>query len=191
MLISWGAPSAGQGAGWLAAATADEPTYREIGATASDEMPAGYRHDEYSTDLGRGDDVLARARHGLETWRAHTGAGLAVHPPDAPLEVGTTLLVVAPAGPLRVSVPCRIVSVVDEPGRFGFAYGTLPGHPEQGEESFVCETGADGVVRFHIRAFSRPHDPLARLGAPISRFIQVRTTRAYLRAMESFVRTAG
>jgi uncharacterized protein (UPF0548 family) len=31
-------------------------------------------------------------------------------------------------------VPCRVVYVVDEPRRAGFAYGTLPGHPEIGGE---------------------------------------------------------
>jgi uncharacterized protein (UPF0548 family) len=40
--------------------------------------------------------------------------------------------VLAHLGPIRV--PCRVVYVLDEPERRGFAYGTLPGHPESGEE---------------------------------------------------------
>ena len=37
---------------------------------------------------------------------------------------------------------CRIVYVVDEAGpvtKFGFAYGTLPGHAGTGEERFLVE----------------------------------------------------
>jgi uncharacterized protein (UPF0548 family) len=41
---------------------------------------------------------------------------------------------------------------VDEPGRRGFAYGTLPGRPETGEEAFVVEKTNDDVYLV-IRAF--------------------------------------
>jgi uncharacterized protein (UPF0548 family) len=68
--------------------------------------------------------------------------------------------------------PCRIVRVIDESDRVGFACGTLPGHPECGEEAFVVERRADGTF-FSITAFSRPADPLARLAGPIGRAIQL------------------
>jgi uncharacterized protein (UPF0548 family) len=52
----------------------------------------------------------------------------------------------------------------------------------QGEEAFhVVRDGSQMVLR--ITAFSRPHHPLARIGAPVSRVIQVRMNQAYLRAM--------
>ena len=51
----------------------------------------------------------------------------------------------------------------------GFAYGTLPGHPENGEEAFVVSMSPDQVVRFEIQAFSRPGGPLVRLVGPIGR----------------------
>eukprot|EP00913_Durusdinium_trenchii_P005672 g5290.t1 len=41
---------------------------------------------------------------------------------------------------------CRIVEVVDEADRRGFAYGTLPAHGETGEECFLVERLADGSV---------------------------------------------
>ena len=47
---------------------------------------------------------------------------------------------------------CRVASVVDEPNRFGFAYGTLPIHPEQGEQSFIVERDEGGKVTFTLRA---------------------------------------
>ena len=63
----------------------------------------------------------------------------------------------------------RIVYVTDEPHRFGFAYGTLPAHPEQGEEAFHIETDSHGMVRFVVTAFSRPRHSLARIGSPVAR----------------------
>ena len=62
---------------------------------------------------------------------------------------------------------CRIVYTIDEEGpvvRFGFAYGTLPDHAEQGEERFSVEWHhEDGTVWYDILAFSRPNHPLASL----------------------------
>ena len=68
----------------------------------------------------------------------------------------------------------------DTDDTFGFAYGTLPGHPEQGEESFTIRKGTEGNVIFEIVAFSRPSDPLVRMAGPLSRLIQRRATAGYL-----------
>lgn len=68
------------------------------------------------------------------------------------------------------------------PDRAGFAYGTLPGHPESGEEAFVVSRAPDGV-RFTITAFSRPATWLARLGGPVTLLGQEYFTRRYLRAL--------
>jgi uncharacterized protein (UPF0548 family) len=81
------------------------------------------------------------------------------------------------------------VYVLDEPNRFGFAYGTLAGHPERGEESFVVSLASDRVT-FDVVAFSRPASALARFGAPVARAVQTRVTRRYLSGLESFVEPA-
>ncbi len=81
-----------------------------------------------------------------------------------------------------VVAPCRVVQVVDEPGRRGFAYGTLPGHPEQGEESFVVSREADGTVTFTVTAFSRPGNLLTRVGGSFARRTQDLFIGRYLRA---------
>jgi len=88
---------------------------------------------------------------------------------------------------VAIAAPCRIVGVVDEPHRWGFAYGTLPGHPEQGEEAFVVSIGADELVRFTITAFSRPGELLTRVAGPIGRAIQSTGTRGYLKALQGVV----
>ena len=81
----------------------------------------------------------------------------------------------------------RIVRTVDEPGRFGFAYSTLPGHPEEGEEAFLIETDDTGTVAFNVEAISRPAALVAKLGAPVSRMVQRRTATRYLEGLAHYV----
>jgi uncharacterized protein (UPF0548 family) len=163
------------------------PTYEPVGATQTGEWPVGYRRDEYTTGLGSGKDVWDRAVLGLRQWVAHTGAGAEVVPADAALNVGETVLVLLRAGPFHVVAPCRIVYVIDEARQFGFGYGTLPGHPEEGEESFVLRAASDGQVRFAVTAFSHPAETITKLGSPVARVIQRRVTTGYLDAMRHFV----
>ena len=80
--------------------------------------------------------------------------------PDGPLAVGTNVAISAALPVGHVEITCRVVAVVDEPDRFGFAYGTLPVHPEQGEESFVVVRADAGGARFDVQAVSRPVHPL-------------------------------
>ena len=184
MPILPGRPAAARLEALLAAARAASPTYAEVGATAGP-APAGYHEVRRSEDLG-GAEVFAVAVAGLRGWQAHRGAGAQVRPAGAPLEVGTTVLVVVPLGPATVVAPCRIVAATDEPDRVGFAYGTLPGHPEAGEEAFHVVRAA-GRTRFEIVAFSRPADPMVRLVPPLARFVQARYTDRYVAGLRRFV----
>jgi uncharacterized protein (UPF0548 family) len=85
-------------------------------------------------------------------------------------------------------VACRIVYVIDDQyRRFGFAYGTLPGHTESGEERFLIEMDEYGDVWFDILAFSRPRHLLARIGYPFVRRLQNRFGRDSVARMTSFV----
>ncbi|MGI9612374.1 MAG: DUF1990 family protein [Acidimicrobiales bacterium] len=62
-----------------------------------------------------------------------------------------------PVGATWVTATCRIVGVLDEPHRFGFAYGTLAHHPACGEECFtVTYDPATEEVRVRVVAVSRP-----------------------------------
>ena len=87
----------------------------------------------------------------------------------------------------------RIVYVIDESGplrRFGFAYGTLPGHAESGEERFLIEWNRDDdTVWYDLLAFSRPNHLLVRLGYPFVRRLQKRFARDSGKAMLQAVRT--
>ena len=96
---------------------------------------------------------------------------------------GDTVQLVIPFGPFGVKAPARVVYVVDEPRRKGFAYGTLPGHPEDGEEAFIVDLRDDDSVWITIRAFSRPSSRFWRAVAPVLRITQEFYTRRYLRAL--------
>lgn len=171
------------------AASADL-TYSHVGVTLG-----GARLVAFSTppkvrrstvELGRGADALARVADGLRAWVCHRGIGATVTPAAATISVGTEVIVRLPMGPVVVLAPCRIVGVVDEPHRFGFAYGTLPGHPEVGEESFVAERAEDGTVTFTVSVAARPV-PLLRPAGPAILVAQRRAVRGYVRAMADHV----
>lgn len=120
----------------------------------------------------------------LLAWRLQERAGLRVAASDIPLRRGSVVLMRWGPGALSVRVPCRVLAVVEEPRRRGFTYGTLPGHPEAGEEQFLLEHLADDRVRLTISAVSRPASALARLGGPLTRVVQSLMTRRYLRALD-------
>lgn len=81
----------------------------------------------------------------------------------------------------------RIVYVIEETDRFGFAYGTLTDHGEIGEERFLVNLDAEsGDVSYDIYAFSRP-GLFARLGYPLSRNLQKRFAQDSMNAMRSAV----
>lgn len=163
------------------------PTYIQHCATKQSSLPSGYRHDRLTVRLGAGSGVWIAAKKALMQWKAHEHAGVEVTPHGAPLTVGTVVTGTTRVGPLWVVAPCRIVYVSDLSSRFGFAYGTLPGHPEVGEEAFHVVRDDHGSVYFEIVAFSRPAAVLARLGGPLSRALQLRTIRLYLDGVATFV----
>ncbi|GLW56830.1 DUF1990 family protein [Kitasatospora phosalacinea] len=168
------------------AARAAAPSYPEVGATADAALPPGYSWLRRRVHLGRGRAVLERAGGYVLGWGAQLGSGFAVHPAAARTDPGTTVLLRLrlPGLPLpRLVIPCRVVWAVETPYRIGFAYGTLPGHPERGEESFVVSMDADGEVWFEVTAFSRLAAWYARLGRPVALALQHLAIERYLRAV--------
>jgi uncharacterized protein (UPF0548 family) len=167
----------------LARARAGAPTYPEVGATRGPDLPAGYHHNRDEIRLGRGQEVFDRAVQALRRWQAQRGAGIEVFPDGAWVDERETVLLLIRAGGLWATAPCRIVYIVEDADRFEFAYATLPGHPERGEAAFAICRDEAGAVVFRVTSFSRPADPLARLGAPFARRIQRRVTQRYLEVL--------
>ncbi|MFF0409250.1 DUF1990 family protein [Kitasatospora sp. NPDC004745] len=173
----------------LLAARAAAPSYPEVGATRGGPLPAGYAHLRRRVHLGHGPQVLARAGRYVLGWGSQLGTGFAVYP-HAPAEEGATVLLrlSLPGGRWpRLVIPCRVVWTVDRPDRIGFAYGTLPGHPECGEEAFLVSMDADGAVWFEVAAFSRLSAWYARLGRPVAQLCQYLAIERYLAAVAAAV----
>ena len=157
-------------------------TYDEVGATRGT-PPSDAHILQAERVVGRGKSDSRTIGDAILRYEMHRGAGLTVRASTASARVGTVMICSAWfLGPIRI--PCRVVYVVDEPDRVGFAYGTLPGHPESGEELFAVELRADGSVVATICAFSRPGRWYTRLGGPIARAVQSLMTRRYLDAVE-------
>lgn len=152
--------------------------YPEHGATAG-ALPPGYHHLRRQAVIGRGRPAFDAAATRLFAWDMHRRAGLRV---SAPGPAAEGVVVQLRAGPLRGA--CRVVYVVDDPDRRGFAYGTLRGHPECGEEFFgVRYDPAIDTVHGEIVAFSRPGRWWTRLLAWPAELVQRRVTERYLRAL--------
>ena len=169
----------------LEAQARESLTYPEVGRTRGTDLPTGYTHDRYRVPLG--DGVFETAKSGLREWRAHVDAGVSIFPSFARIEPDANIVLSIRTGPLYAIAACRIVYVCDEADRFGFAYGTLPEHPETGEEAFIVERDATGRVHFTITAFSRPASTITRLAKPLTRFVQRRVTAEYLEALRRYV----
>lgn len=154
-------------------------TYAEVGATAGP-PPPGYHHLHASAVIGHGRARFEEAATGVMRWGMLRGAGLRVTATTEVAAVGSE--VVVGLGPVRA--PCRVVYVVDEPDRRGFAYGTLPGHAEIGEELFAVRFDpGDETVHAEISAFSRHGTWWSKLAGPFTSLMQRVVSRRYLRAL--------
>jgi len=155
-------------------------SYSAVGATAQT-PPAGYVVDRTRIELGVGQSVFQSAKVALQHWEQFRLGWVEAWSPETPLEPGQVVAIMGWAVGLWWLNSCRIVYTVDESGpitKFGFAYGTLPGHVESGEERFLIEWDRDAdTVWYDILAFSRPNHFLTWLGYPLVRCIQKRFGR--------------
>jgi uncharacterized protein (UPF0548 family) len=165
-------------------------SYAAVGATAKT-PPAGYAVDRTRIKLGEGEPVFHAAKAALRRWEQFHLGWVEAWSPDTAIQTGEVVAVMGRAIGLWWLNACRIVYVVDESGpinKFGFAYGTLPGHVESGEERFLIEWDrGDNGVWYDILAFSRPNYILTRLGYPVVRRTQKRFGRDSAAAMLSVV----
>jgi len=108
-------------------------------------------------------------------------------PPVQPGQV-VAVLYRARLVPVWMLFPARVVYVVEESRRIGFAYGTVPEHPERGEEQFLIEWDpADDSVWYELLAVSQPGHWLARAAYPYARYEQARFRRLSGQTMQRAV----
>ena len=190
-MLSLRKPSAESIRPFLTAQAKQHFTYSAVGATAGT-PPAGYVVDHTRIKLGEGEPVFHSARVALRRWKQFRLGWVEAWSPETPIETGEVVAVMGHAVGFWWLNACRIVYVVDESGpisKFGFAYGTLPGHFESGEERFLIEWDRDeNSVWYDILAFSRPNHFLTRLGYPAVRRTQKRFGRDSAASMLKAIR---
>jgi uncharacterized protein (UPF0548 family) len=196
-MITFRKPSADSLRRLLAAQARLEFTYPDVGATAANgATPAGYVADHTRVKLGRGTEVFDRARAALVRWEQFRLGWLEAFPADTPLRPGENVVVLARVLGFWWTNAARIVYTIDEPGepvvRFGFAYGTLPGHAESGEERFLIEWDrSTDQIWYDIRAFSRPRHILTRIGYPFARAMQKQFVKQSVAMMQAAATAAA
>ncbi|REK09092.1 MAG: DUF1990 domain-containing protein [Planctomycetota bacterium] len=155
--------------------------YDGVGSTSSPGLPSGYVVDRTRVLVGEGESAFRAARTALECWEHFRLGWLQVCSPPKRLAPGAVVAVIARASGIWWLNACRIVYVADDDGpsrRFGFAYGTLPGHAESGEERFLIEWDrSSDRVTYDILAFSRPNHFMVWIGYPLARRLQRRFAR--------------
>jgi uncharacterized protein (UPF0548 family) len=169
------------------AAQRDQPFSYPYAGVAGHAAPGGYKTDHNRIKLGEGSQVFAKAVEAIKRWEMFNIGWLQLCWPDAPIEVGSGVAVLAHHLGFWSLNACRIVRVIDEDGdlpRYGFIYGTLPDHAECGQERFTVEwRREDDSVWYDILAYSRPNQLFAKVGYPVTRLLQKRFARDSKQAM--------
>jgi len=162
---------------FLRRAAKQDFSYAETGATRGT-LPRGYNHDHNRITLGEGGEIFRRAVGALRSWHMLELGWVHLFERNTPITVGANVaLAIRHFGFWSLNAS-RILYVLEEDRRFGFAYGTLRDHAEQGEERFCIEWDLEtNFVYYDILAFSRPRHWIVKLGKPLARMLQKRFVR--------------
>ncbi len=151
----------------------EELTYDTVGMSLpGNAVPDGYSVHEISDVIGTGEQAYRNAGYHLMHWQIHTWAKLYVQAAFEAVRIGEDFAVAHSIGPLAVCAPARVVEVIAEPRRSGFSAGTLPNHPEIGEETLLLTHLDDDRVQFTVRAVARPASLGVKLAFPVARSVQ-------------------
>jgi uncharacterized protein (UPF0548 family) len=161
-------------------------SYADIGATNAI-VPRGYTIDRNRVQLGSGGDAFRQAVSAVRNWQMFNLGWVELHPSQAPIAIGSTVAVLVTHFGFWSLNFARVVYVLDDERRFGFAYGTLKEHAERGEERFSVEWNEDDSVYYDILAFSRPALWQAKVAGPLARLLQKRFARDSMTAMKRAV----
>src|SRR5258708_37912957 len=174
----------------LASQSAKDFSYPAVGATR-DGLPAGYSVLHDCIELGAGSATFTRAMQALEEWKMFDVPDVLLCWTNASIRAGQAVAIVIRHFGFWSLNFCKIVYVINEDGplrRFGFAYGTLREHAEQGEERFMLEWDhASDRVSYDILSFSRSGKWPVKAAYPLARWLQRRFLRHSLTAMANAV----
>ncbi|HQU92252.1 MAG TPA: DUF1990 domain-containing protein [Pyrinomonadaceae bacterium] len=175
---------------FLLAAQEMEFSYIGIGATETT-VPNGYLLDHNLIEIGESDAQWDAAKRSISTWRMFDIGWVNIYGPTTPIETGQAVAIVIRHLGFYSLNAARIVYTIDEPARFGFAYGTLEDHGESGEERFMVERDSEGKIWYDLKAFSRPDHIFSKIGYPVVRMLQKRFARDSKQAMFRAVNAIG
>jgi len=119
--------------------------------------------------LGEGSRVFFKAKEAVRQWRMFDIDWIRLYRPGTPATARDTVAILVGGFGVWIVNTCRIVYVIDEPRRYGFAYGTLVHHALAGEERFTVEWRDDNSVWYEVLHFSREKHPLAKIAYPLVR----------------------
>jgi len=157
-------------------------TYDDVGEP-NRTPPLNFTVDHNRVEIGRGEKPFQTAIDALKNWKQFDLGWVSIVPAGVKLEVGATVAVKVHALGTWSLNAARVIYLIEEPRKFGFAYGTLADHVESGEERFSVEWLADNSVWYDIFAFSRPRHPLVKINLPLARMLQKRFARDSKRRM--------
>ncbi len=170
-------------------AQSDVPvSYQEVGATKGHNAPDGYPINRYRKELGSGEQTYKNAVKAIEAWQMYALGWTQLCPSNAPIKKGEVVATLVRHLGFWSLNPCRIIYLIDEESgkfnRFGFGFGTLSEHSEQGEEQFIVEWDkADDSVWYELYAFAKPNGLLAKIGFLFVHYLQKRFAAESYRAM--------
>ncbi len=138
--------------------------------------PPGFSIDHTRSKIGRGPHAFVAAKVAMQQWQHFDLGCVRVANPETPIAPGEVVAVEVHALGLWSVNLSRILYVIDEPNRFGFAYGTTPLHAERGEEPSLLEYDPNsGNLSYDLLAISQPAHPLAKAPpTPTTRSLQRR-----------------
>jgi uncharacterized protein (UPF0548 family) len=180
-------PNENQITRFLLRAAETDFTYAAHGATEGT-APVGYRVDHNRIELGPHWESAKRA---IREWKMFDFPWVDLCRPTTAIETGSTVAILIRHFGFYSLNAARIVYTIDEPDRFGFAYGTLTDHGESGEERFMVQRDGDGKVWYDLKAFSRPNHVFAKFGYPVVWMLQKQFAYESKQAMFRAVRTIG
>ena len=161
---------------FLQARRSDKFSYPEVGASRTAKTPDGYNTDHNRIKLGSGIEDFTKATAAVRNWQMFALPWVQLCWTKTSIGVGETVAALINHFGFWSLNASRIVYLIQEKGaieKYGFAYGTLTAHAEQGEERFMVEFHRDtGEVWYDLFAFSKPKHALAKLGYPFSRILQ-------------------
>ena len=131
------------------------------------DLRPGYRERSWSAPVAD----FENSCEALWAWAGHENAGVLLQPERPKITVGETIAMAVPLGPFTITTAVRIVSIVDEPDRYGFVFWALDHHIFTGQESFILHRTPNGA-KATITTISKPSVLATTLLPPVSRALE-------------------